>query len=219
MQTTQDGDSPFKYFLRPHHFSTYSTTPETCYFCGRLAAGYKGPFYGAQEIKFVCEPCLVQGRLAEVGAFTNGGNITAVMQQLARQHPELSDLERETIAQTRNDELSHATPSPETWQDFDWPAHCGDYCCYLKEAGKPDLIAISPNGNVRTLIVYQPDLMEVVEGEALLWREYIPEEHFDDWWEWVRPDSPKDSTIAYSMGVYLFQCLHCQKYIILWDQD
>jgi uncharacterized protein len=203
MQLTQDNESPFKYFLRPHHFSTYSNTPQKCYFCGHLTAGYKGPFYGAQEIEFICEPCLLQGRLAEAGASTNDGIITALIQQLAQQHPELSDLERETIAQARNDELSHTTPAPETWQYFVWPAHCGDYCRYLKEAGKPDLIAAAPNSDPRLLFEASNEFNE----------------KFNEWWEGVRPDSPQDNSIAYSMGVYLFQCLHCQKYIILWDQD
>jgi hypothetical protein len=38
-----------------------------------------------------------------------------------------------------------------------------------------------------------------------------------DVWRAIRPDSPKDNSTAYSVGVYLFQCLRCQEYVILWD--
>ncbi len=36
-------------------------------------------------------------------------------------------------------------------------------------------------------------------------------------WEAIRPDSPRDNARAYPVGVYLFECLHCHKHIVLWD--
>ena len=29
----------------------------------------------------------------------------------------------------------------------------------------------------------------------------------------------QDNAVAYHVGVYLFQCLHCKTYTILWDCD
>jgi hypothetical protein len=40
-----------------------------------------------------------------------------------------------------------------------------------------------------------------------------------DVWAAIRPGSPKDNATAHSVGAYLFQCLDCQEYVILWDCD
>ena len=107
----------------------------------------------------------------------------------------------ENFVKDRNNELEHRTPHVITWQDFFWPAHCGDYCCFIKEAGKPDLVPIAPEGKYHLLF------------------NDIDDESFRYFWEGIRPDSPKDNSTAYSIGVYLFQCLHCKQFIILNDSD
>jgi uncharacterized protein CbrC (UPF0167 family) len=89
-----------------------------------------------------------------------------------------------------------------TWQDYSWPVHCGDYCCFIKEAGKPDLLSIAPEGKMHLLF----DISAV-------------DDNFKYLWEGVRPDSPKDNSTAYSVGVYLFQCLSCKAHIVLYDSD
>lgn len=191
----------YTYFLHPHEFSTYTHEPHTCDLCGKEQAGYRGPFYGVNEIEFVCESCLAHGKLAEVDAFTNEGHVALLQEQLQEMHPNLSEADLKRIVNDRNVELVHKTPHVVTWQDFFWPAHCGDYCCFLKEAGKADLNPIAPEGRVHLLF---EDLLE---------------EDFEYLWNAVRPDSPADNSVAYSLGVYLFQCLHCQKYIVLHDYD
>lgn len=193
-------ENSFRYFRYPHHFSTYSSAPKTCDLCGQLQPGYDGPFYGLNKIKFVCEQCLISGKLADKDAFTNEGDLGTLRQQIKSLHPELTQVEIEKLTNIRDAELQQRTPHLVTWQDFFWPAHCGDYCCFIKEAGKPDLSGIAPEGKVHLLFGAKDD-------------------EFNHWWEGVRPDSPKDNSTSYSIGVYLFQCLHCHEYIVLWDCD
>lgn len=191
----------FKYFLHPHNFSTYTSELCVCDLCGEKQTGYKGPFYGLKQIEFVCEDCLVSGKLAEIDTYTNQGNIGALRKQLREMNLEYPKIDLEKIVRDRDAELLHRTPHVTTWQDFFWPAHCGDYCCFIKEAGKPDLILIVPDGNYHSLF------------------NDLDDKGFRFFWEVIRPDSPKDNSIAYSIGVYLFQCLHCKQFVVLNDSD
>lgn len=195
----------FRYFRNPHQFSTYSDTPKTCDICGQVRAGYGGPFYGKADVEFVCEECLATGRLAERDVITNEGDLVALREQLRGKHPKLDEAQIEARAQQRTTELENCTPHLITWEDFFWPAHCGDYCCFFKEVGKPDLNNLAPDGDGRTFFgthLYG-DLSDLTDVSVV--------------WERIRPDSPKDNVISYTVGVYLFQCLHCGAYVILWD--
>jgi len=106
----------------------------------------------------------------------------------------------------RTDELEHRTPRLITWQDLSWPTHCGDYCRFVKEVGKPDLNELSPDGNGLLFLgrYLRGDIDSADVGEI---------------WERIRLDSPKDVSVAYSIGVYLFQCLECGEYAILVDLE
>lgn len=172
-----------------------------------MRPGYKGPFRGQTDVDFVCEECLVSGQLAEVNAETNQGRIAALRSQLGEMHPELTNEEIEELVRERTAELMHRTPHLVTWQDFSWPAHCGEYCRFIKEVGKPDLNELAADGN----------------GQAFFGRHLCEKKKrftkIEHVWKGIRHDSPKDNTVAYSVGVYLFQCLHCQEYVILWDCD
>jgi uncharacterized protein CbrC (UPF0167 family) len=194
-------DNLFQYHRDPHNFSTYSEDPQTCALCGNHAPGYQGPFHSRKEIDFVCEECLIKGKLADHNATTNEGNLRTLRKEIREKYPNVTDLEIDRLVQVADDELSHRTPLVITWQDFFWPIHCADFCCFIKEAGKPDLLNIAPEDQVQLLF------------------NDINDESFREWFEAIRPDSPKNNSVAYSIGVYLFQCLHCQKYVVLWDAD
>lgn len=191
----------FRYFRQPHEFSTFSQTPQVCELCGKTRTGYCGPFYGVNSIEFVCEQCLVNGSLADKDAFTNDGNLKELLVQLESQFSGLPKTEIDKMAKAKNRELLCCTPHLITWQDFNWPVHCGDYCCFLKEVGQPELLAIAPEGQVHKLFKSNND------------------DNFKNWWPNVRPDAPKDNATAYSIGVYLFQCLNCKEYVVFWDCD
>ncbi len=196
----------FKYFRHPHRFAQYSVEPQACVICHQSRPGYRGLFSRSPEVDSVCEECLVAGRLAELDAINNLGPKNLLRRRLQELHPELDETSRETLVQQRTDELEHRTPKPMSWQGIDWPVHCSDYCCFLQEVGKPDLEALAPDHDGRAFFVshLEEDSRYDNSGEV---------------WDYIRPDSPQDSSVAYSIGVYLFQCLECGAYIILWDQD
>ena len=119
----------FRYFAEPHGpSSTWIEAGRVCGLCGEVRAGYDGPYYGIEEIEFVCEPCLAGGRLAERDATTNAGS------------PTIAD-------PARRSELEQRTPHLSSWQDWPWPAHCDDFCRFEREAGQRELAAAAPDGD------------------------------------------------------------------------
>jgi uncharacterized protein CbrC (UPF0167 family) len=195
----------FRYFLQPHAFSTYTSDPKECHFCHRDRPGYEGPFYGVADIEFVCEACLATGRLAETDSFTNEGDREQLRRGVVQLRPEWELSTVESYCQERTRELEQRTPHLVTWQDFVWPAHCDDYCRVVKEVGKPDLIRLAPDGDGPQFLTSHLRDFSEREGQSL--------------WEFVRPDSPQDGSVAYSAGFYLFECLRCGEFTILWDAD
>ncbi|MBV9849704.1 MAG: CbrC family protein [Armatimonadetes bacterium] len=199
----ETSSSPFRYFRDPHHFSSYTDRGEVCPFCNLTLPGYGGGFSGEaqyDDLEFICETCLLDGKLIEKGLATNQG--CDVRPELRQRHPELDEIGREALAQQRIVELEQRTPPIMTWQGLIWPSHCGDYCCFIKEAGQLDMNRLAPDGNGRVFF------------EA-----HLDEPGRDDIWEGVRPDAPTDNAVGYSVGVYLFQCLECGEYLIRWDCD
>jgi len=190
--------SPFRYFRDPHHFSSYSEAGEECPFCGLEWAGYGGAFFGEADCDFVCEVCLLNGKLTENGLTTNEGCDL----DLLRARPDLTALEAATFTRERTVELEQRTPAVMAWQPLLWPAHCGDFCCFIKEAGQLDMNRLAPDGNGRAFF-----------------ESHLDEPGRSDVWDTIRPDAPEDNSVGHSVGVYLFQCLECGEYLISWDCD
>ena len=165
--------------------------------------GYRGPFSGTRDVNFVCEKLLARGALTALGQETNEPDIGALRQQLAQLKPELSESEREEIIKERTDELIRRTPAPVTWQPFFWPAHCGDYCRFLKEAGKPDLEQLAVGFDGKAFLA-----ANAYRGLGT---------DVNDLWRSIRADAPKNREGAHDVGVYLYQCLSCGHYVVLWD--
>lgn len=196
----------FRYFAHPHQFSTYREEPAQCELCGHSGPGYAGPFYGPRDLDFICEECLAIGRLVDIGVSTNQGDNAALRAQLREVQPRLRDEEHEQLVRGRTVELEYQTPHLVTWQDFFWPAHCGDYCHFIKEVGQPELALLAPDGDGPSfLVAHAPDIADMA--------------HAMEVWEGVRPDVPLDGRVAYSIGIYLFQCLNCGECVLLWDCD
>ena len=195
----------FRYFRNPHRFSTYSERLQACDLCRETKPGYRGPFYGSGRAEFVCEGCLAVGKLAEQGLATNDGDVGALRRQLHDLNPALDEERCERLVRERTTELERRTPHLVTWQDFEWPAHCGDYLCFIEEVGQPDLNALAQDGDGCSFLATH--LHEQ-------YREQLPTVEL---WSSIRPDSPRDNANAYTVGVWLFQCLHCGMYVILWD--
>ena len=196
-----DNPSSFRYFRNPYHFSSFSDAGEVCPFCGLTRPGYGGVFYGIDNdgINFICEVCLLEGKLAEKALTTNeGGHLRPGIEA---QYPNLSKIELELLIQTRTAELEQHTPRMMTWQDLFWPSHCGDFCCFVKEAGQLDMQRLA------------------LDGDGQRFFEDHMEERQEGVWKNIRHDAPEDNSVGYTLGVYLFQCLECGEYVITWDCD
>jgi len=170
----------FRYFAEPHGpSSTWTEAARACDLCGEVRAGYEGPYYAADEIDFVCEPCLAGGRLAERDATTNEGA------------PSVAD-------SARRGELEQRTPNLVTWQDWWWPAHCGDFCRFEREAGQKELVEVAPDG----------------DGPAFLAAHLDPDDAPLEW-DLVPPSLAGDE--GFEVGVYLFRCVVCETPVVRWD--
>ncbi len=193
--------TPFRYFLDPHHFSSYRDAGEVCPFCGLVRPGYEGGFSEAAEYDdhaehygFICEVCLSDGKLVEKDLLLHEGLLQEgekLRSDLRLRHPEMSGAEVETLAQQRTTELEQHTPKIKGWWPFGWASHCGDFCCFIKEAGQLDMHRLAPDGNGHAFLV------SLLDAEI---------------WDMVRPDAPEDNSVEHHVGLYLFQCLECGKY-------
>jgi uncharacterized protein CbrC (UPF0167 family) len=186
----------FRYFRDPHGSSnsTWTTDAEPCAFCGQSRPGYEGPYFGGDRVDFVCEPCLMSGRLAERDLTTNEGDIDGLRAQLDARA--VDDVEGEV--EERRRELEERTPRLVTWQDWWWPAHCGDFCRFVGETGQAELAELAPDGDGARFVA-----------------SHLPVDEAPLEWGWVLPSLAGDE--GYEVGVYLFQCLDCQAYVIRWD--
>ncbi|MFI5273075.1 MAG: CbrC family protein [Ktedonobacterales bacterium] len=110
------------------------------------------------------------------------------------------------IAAEPTAELEQRTPHLVTWQDFFWPAHCGDYCRFLKEVGQPEIERLATvGGGIAFLAAHCPDIAD---------RQYAMEI-----WQAIRHDTPAGNSIAYAVSVHWFRCLVCDESVLLWDCD
>jgi uncharacterized protein len=193
----------FRYFRDPHHFSTYVAEDRTCDICGSEGPGYEGPFYGADDsVEFVCEACLASGQLEAQDVSTNDAGTSDLDERIARAHPDYSKAQVRAAFIEKAKVLMYRTPRLISWQDMTWPAHCTDFCCFIKEVGKQDLNGLAPDSDGRAFLTAH---LADQEAEA------------DELWDAMRPDAPRDLSKPYSTAFYLFQCLECGTYVIHWD--
>jgi uncharacterized protein CbrC (UPF0167 family) len=200
----------YRYFAGPYAFSTYSPVSRTCDLCGSYEPGYGGPFAGGRrdepKVAHVCEDCMRLGKLASRGLAANLGNRIALRDQLSDRFRNAPRDQLMSLVAQRTAELEHRTPPLVSWQPLVWPAHCGDYCRYLKEAGRSDLVLLAPDRDGRAFLA--------AHGHGI-----AGPDHANELWGRIRPDAPSNIAVAYATGVYLFRCLECARHVILWDRD
>ena len=194
--------SIYRYFERPHQFSTYRMEPRACDLCGLQRPGYDAG--GFSDLDVVCEECLAGGRLAEDNVATNEGDRKRLGEQVRQMRTELTEAEVDEYMEARTHGLEQRTPQLPSWQPFCWPVHCGDYCRYVKEVGQGDLNGLAPDGDGLAFFIAHD--VTGLGGTAEVWST-------------IRPDAPDDNALGYHVGVYLFRCLSCGDYVILWDCD
>jgi uncharacterized protein CbrC (UPF0167 family) len=192
---------PFRYFQNPiHPLSSWTTEEAACHFCDASGPGFDGPFYGPHDIARVCEACLRNGRLADLELTTCEGDASALAHQLASLRPDLSSTDLAEVARARTAELEQRTPGLITWQDFFWPAHCGDYCTFVEELGTPELVALAEGQDPQTWFCSR------ASGADL------------QVWDAIRKDSARaNPTTSYDLTVYRFSCRACPTVVLHWD--
>jgi uncharacterized protein CbrC (UPF0167 family) len=190
---------PFDLFAAPAAYSTWSDDAE-CHFCGAEGA-FESPFLGEEEIDAVCDECLAEGKLAEIGLSTNQGDSVALRTQLASKRLPMHEAEALLDEQLR--QVEQLTPAWVSWQDQLWPAHCGQFARYVKVMGRDDVLercADKPPADWLAEALHDP---EDADMEAL--------------WGEMRPGSPTDQSEAYSTEFYLFECRVCGHEMVMWD--
>lgn len=150
--------SLFRYFLYPHNFSSYSPELHKCDLCQKEKTGYEGPFYGDRDLEFICEECLIQGHLSELNTFTNDCDVNTLKQQITQRYADYTDQQVEELAQEKSFEITYCTPRIQTWQDYLWPAHCGDYCRFIKEVGQIELLQIAELEQIKDLLAIEDEI-------------------------------------------------------------
>lgn len=94
----------------------------------------------------------------------------------------------------KTDKLIHRTPGYHGWQQEYWRTHCGDYCAFRGYVGYREL--------------RQMDIVDEILNDSV-------------WNGWdAKPEGLlKDMVNGGSVQGYLFQCLHCGKYLLWMDCD
>jgi len=181
-----------------HEKSSYwsETDPIACVVCAQERPGYGFMDMESEryETHTVCEPCLLSGRLAEVGMSINAVDFEDLCEQLAELHPELSAEEQEALADKRSAEVEQRTPRPNLTNLFTWPAHCGDYMVYYYQVNADALNTLAPDGDGKAFFeaAVQTDGEEAEGFLAEAW-----EEKLEGFWEF-----------------YLWRCPVCEGYIL-----
>lgn len=195
----------YPYFADPENFSTWSDHPQECNLCGEEKPGFEGPFYGEDEIEFICEDCLERGEIVEIGATTNDGDMESLREQLTEMQSNLNEEQVAREVEKKFAALAEQTPPMATHTSLLWPAHCGDFCVYVKEVGRKDLEVNGPGGD--SLGFLQMHFLQTDQHQD-------PEKIHAT----MRPESTENNHISHSPAVYLFRCRTCNEPFVLSDE-
>ncbi len=189
----------YRYFRDPRApaVTTWKDEPAESGLCGRTGPGYSGPYSGEAECVFLCEPCLVAGKLGHYGLTTNAGDVAALRNQLRH----LPEIVRERLVRDRSDELKHRTPRLVTWQDLTWPACCGNYTPFEGEVGREEFARLAAAGDPWSWF-----LEHAREPGSV---GFVAED--------LAPHASRPGK-RWSLVVYHFRCGTCGRSILHWDR-
>jgi len=98
---------------------------------------------------------------------------------LEKLHPELDETQINNLVEERSAILKYRTPHLVTWQDFTWPVHCGDYCRFIKEAGKTDLNSLAKDEDGQVFFAqHLPEKQKTITQIASVWKEIRPDSQY-----------------------------------------
>ncbi|MCP8309228.1 MAG: CbrC family protein [archaeon] len=163
-----------------------------------------------KAFKAFCFECVAEGRLLEVRASAVEGDFGALKRQMQSKNPNASANEIEKQAREITKQLEGSTPKFPTWQDWHWPAHCGDYCQFIRLAGQDDFNKLAEDGNGKELF------------RNSLYGDLKETENVDLIWSRLKPDSVSgiiDPNDNWSPMAYIFKCLKCGAIVTIYDFD
>jgi len=202
-------DPRFRYFHDPVTFAPRCHDSCECDICGAVKRCFDAAGYGGDgDYTAFCPECVAKGRLGEVGAYARKADYHGLRAQLKDCNPLLSEEDVDTKARAITRNFERRTPLFPAWQDWPWPAHCGDYCRFQAIAGQGELNALSPKRKGKEILqrCLHPSFAAVTDIDIL--------------WEELKPGSIV--TLNHSLDLwdtmaYVFQCLTCEQIIITWD--
>lgn len=195
----------FRYVEDPESCALLVDDAVVCDGCGKTSyEAFKGSLFSSRRVlQAVCLNCLITGLPSDI-RMARGGDVDALRAQLRERFPSASAEELDESVAEKVHELERQTPPVISWQEWRWPACCGDFCRFLTHAGKPNLDEFARRrgfADGRTLLMVS--LVERLKNDEKLW-DSLPAEH-------VFAES------NHSPQAYVFQCLTCAMLRITWD--
>jgi uncharacterized protein CbrC (UPF0167 family) len=161
-------------------------------------------FSTEEENNVACISCVAAG-LPDWIQQGRGGQAGELEGQLRGLHPDWSEEEIAADMKAKQHELARRTPPILSWQEWFWPACCGDYCRFLQHCGQRDLDSIARRRGKGT-------------GLELL-REGLIDPHLqppEAVWSFLPADSLSPSS-NHGTQAYAFECLTCKRILVEWD--
>ncbi|MBK8205656.1 MAG: CbrC family protein [Planctomycetes bacterium] len=170
----------FKYHRDPIASGAFARTDSACSICGsKRGFKYEGEIFSQQDFEgVICPWCVADGKAAiKLNAeFTDPGASEAVSDRRF------------------SEELACRTPAYTSFQGPYWPAHCGDYCCFVDYVGGDELRKLSSE--------VRDSLFEDLSST------------FENMEEAMEALHREGSAVG-----YLFRCLKCEQHRLFWDCD
>lgn len=198
----------FRYFNRPDLYTGFLEEEAACSICNKLTSCFDTSlFYGEEKLNAICPECLAGGKLYDRDVFTCDGDREELKKQLKASLPALSDAEILNLAEQKTNELEKTTPALITWQPINWPCLDADYCKFIGYGSK-ELYRKLSGTDGKSLFA------------ASLWNsEEMPDA--EELWERLPVNEIKNyrESNEYSELFYVFQSLHSERIVTLWDCD
>jgi uncharacterized protein CbrC (UPF0167 family) len=150
----------FEYFTNPLLYANLTKRKRPCAICEVIEICFDSSnFHGNDFYGSICQECLRNGKIKDLGLSTNGyaevnqDQLTGSADEIAR----------------KIFKIKYCTPELPTWQDTIWPIMKGDFCIFEKVSSKMDY----PGGPAE-LHSYIPDNYRYDDTAEYLW-DLIPD--------------------------------------------
>lgn len=175
-----------------------------CAICGMVTAPRWGSGFSSQRDHGpICGSCVANG-LPDWLQLRRDGDPDALRRQLRDLHADWSDDQIEADVRAKDHELRRRTPPVLSWQDWSWPACCGDYCRFLHHAGQVELAEFANDRRIASGIeLLRQGLTDHIQPAESVWS-FLPSKRVSAESNW-------------GTQAYVFECLTCRRLVIEWD--